>query len=127
MMNGEFNAAAQSSGGAPTAKLPVKSTSLRDNMDKELHELAVEPQKTLETDATVPIGDYTEHNLGEYDVIFIYADHNWPESFQKKLARESNGTLYSLHNIYKPDKLKKGKTYWIGQVPFISYDLASSE
>jgi SAM-dependent methyltransferase len=67
--------------------------------------------------------DYTQENLSPYDILFIYADHNWPRAFQEKLLRECRGTMLSLHNIFRPDVLPKGKTYWIHQMPFVSYAL----
>lgn len=70
-------------------------------------------------------GDYSEMDLSGYRTFFIYADHDWPEGFQKQLMRYE-GMLYSLHNIYKPSLLKRARTYWIGQVPFISYALGAS-
>ena len=97
--------------------------------DEELHALALEAKEALAQElpslgrCELKNADYVQEELSGYDILFIYADHNWPESFQDKLLRECRGTALSLHNIFSPGKLKKGKTYWIGQTPFVSYPL----
>jgi len=91
--------------------------------DPELHAIAEKAKTDLGISCTLINGDYQNEDLRSYDVLFIYADHSWPAPFQEKLLRECKGVLYSLHNIYKPDKLPKGKTLWIEQTPFITYPL----
>ncbi len=89
--------------------------------DPFLHGLAGTAREMLGTSCTLTNADYTREDLSGYDVLFIYADHNWPDAFQEKLMRECRGTLYSLHNTYRPGLLRRGRTFWIGQVPFVSY------
>lgn len=96
--------------------------------DENLHNHAQAAKKSVKIPelkrSSFICGDYMEQDLSGYDVLFIYADHNWPDVFQEKLLREVKGIVLSLHNIYRPDKLPRGKTYWIEQTPFFSYTLA---
>lgn len=99
--------------------------------DKELHDLAVRSREELHDRLPARSDflndDYTQTDLSGYDCIFIYADHDWPANFQEKLLSECKAVLLSRHNIYRPTMLKKGRTYHIGHVPFVSYHLNLEE
>lgn len=98
---------------------------LHTNAEKARHELLdTIPQLSR---CSFVCADYTREDLSSYDTLFIYADHNWPNEFQEKLLKECTGTMLSLQNIFSPTLLKKGKTYWISQVPFVSYLLNTEE
>lgn len=104
--------------------------SLGIEADVELHEMAIEQKRSLVKAlpklkrCELVRGDYFEEDLSCFDVLFIYADHSWPKEFQEKLKRECSGKiLYSHHNVFSPDSLKKGRTFWVGQTPFVSYHL----
>jgi hypothetical protein len=71
--------------------------------------------------------DYTKENLSKYEILFTFCDHKWNEEFEKKLQNECKGTLLSYNNIFLPEKLKKGKTYWMQQIPIVSYPLNIKE
>jgi hypothetical protein len=71
--------------------------------------------------------DYTKINLSKYNILFTFADHSWSADFEKKLLNECQGTLLSYNKIFLPKMLKKGKTYWIQQLPIISYPLNTEE
>ena len=63
-----------------------------------------------------------EYDLSEYDIIFINPDKLFTLEFEQKLIKELTGTLYIYNNIFAPKMLKKGKTYWIKQMPIITYN-----
>jgi hypothetical protein len=71
--------------------------------------------------------DYTAEDLSEFEILFTFADHVWDMSFEEKLQNTCNGYLLSYNNIFLPQKLKKGKTYWVQQLPIISYPLNTDE
>ncbi len=101
--------------------------------DEELHALASAAKEELIADipelarCALSRTDYMGETLSRFDTLFIYADHNWPEEFQRKLLEECKGVLISQHNIFRPDKLRKGRTYWVEQIPFVSYHLNVDE
>lgn len=63
-----------------------------------------------------------EYDLSGYDIIFINPDKLFTLEFEQKLVKELTGTLYIYNNIFAPKMLKKGKTFWIDQMPIISYN-----
>lgn len=109
------------------ASLFTQSTGIE--ADAELHQIALAAKKELVRSlpqlsrCSLVNADYFEEDLSRFDVLFIYADHSWPEEFERKLLRECKGILYSHHNIFSPTLLKKGRTVWVGQTPFVSYPL----
>lgn len=89
--------------------------------DEKLHALALKAQETLQIPrASFVCGDYTEINLAEYPVWFMYADHNfsWLEEKQEELH-----TLYLYHDTFHPhfSFVEKGKIMWIAQIPIFKY------
>lgn len=67
--------------------------------------------------------DYTTIDLSEFDVLFAFADHAWPQELERSLlAREKPGILVAHQDIFRP-KLRKGPTIWVGQTPFVTYPL----
>jgi SAM-dependent methyltransferase len=89
--------------------------------DEELVAKSNEHAKELDVDATFLCQDYEEYDFSDVDVLFSYADHNFSESFVKKLLEEFDGTLYIYEGVYFPEGMKKGKTIWAGQTPIMSY------
>jgi hypothetical protein len=71
--------------------------------------------------------DYTTASLHSYEILFTFCDHPWSPSFEEKLQKECKGVLLSYNRIFLPEKLKKGKTYWMQQIPIISYHLNTPE
>ncbi|MBI2136670.1 hypothetical protein HYU06_06380 [Candidatus Woesearchaeota archaeon] len=63
-----------------------------------------------------------EYDLSEYDLIFINPDKLFTLEFEQKLIKELTGTLYIYNSIFAPKMLRKGKTYWIKQMPIITYN-----
>ncbi len=70
--------------------------------------------------------DYTGMDFSDYDVLFTYIDHKWPLELEENLLKKWKGTVYCYRNIFPPEKLKKGKTYWAGQTPIVSYIVGAS-
>jgi hypothetical protein len=71
--------------------------------------------------------DYTTVQLHTYEILFTFCDHAWSPNFEEKLQKECKGVLLSYNRIFLPEKLKKGKTYWMQQIPIISYHLNTPE
>jgi hypothetical protein len=71
--------------------------------------------------------DYTTVKLHTYEILFTFCDHAWSPNFEEKLQKECKGVLLSYNRIFLPQKLKKGKTYWMQQIPIISYHLNTPE
>jgi hypothetical protein len=77
--------------------------------------------------ASFMCADYTQANLAKYDVLFTFCDHAWDPDFERKLQRECTGVLLSYNRIFLPEILKKGKTYWMQQLPIVTYWLNRDE
>ena len=71
--------------------------------------------------------DYYEEEHNTYDFIFFFPDHPFPEAFQEKLQKEFTGHLLVYNKIHSPEKIAKGKTYWIQQVPIMSFPINKEE
>lgn len=97
--------------------------------DASLHDIAVLAKKELLPQipelarCEFVHGDYTHDNLSKYAVLFAFADHTWDEGFERRLLRECSGILLSYNKIFLPSVLKKGRTFWIQQIPIVSYPL----
>lgn len=71
--------------------------------------------------ATFKVGDYYEEAHDDYDLLFFFPDHAFPEEFQKQLLRDFHGYVLVYNKIHAPEHLTKGKTYWVQQLPIVSY------
>jgi hypothetical protein len=71
--------------------------------------------------------DYYEERHKDYDVLFFFADHPFPLEFQKTLRRTWEGILLCYGQIHLPELLKKGKSYWVQQVPIVTYWINKKE
>ncbi len=68
--------------------------------------------------------DYSTIDLSNFDILFSFADHAWPEHVERALVkREKAGTLVAHQDIFRPRLLRKGPTIWIGQTPFVTYPI----
>ena len=103
------------------ASLFTKATGIEG--DEELVKMSEQLRDELELDAEFHCGDFMKHDLSKYDLIFVYPDKKFPSEFEEKLASEVSGDFYVYNQIYLPEKLKKGKTVWIEQLPIIKYEL----
>jgi hypothetical protein len=101
--------------------------------DASLHKLALEAKKALITQipelqrCELLHSDYTKENLLEYDILYTFCDHPWSDDFENALSSSWSGVLLSYNNIFLPKRLKKGKTYWIQQLPIVSYHINIEE
>ncbi|MBU0461692.1 MAG: class I SAM-dependent methyltransferase [Nanoarchaeota archaeon] len=90
--------------------------------DEELIEVSKKIRKEIKTENKITFlkEDYLMHDLSQYDIIFINPDKEFPEQLDKKLL-ESNARVFVYNHIFRPNKLKKGKTYWVNEVPVIEF------
>jgi 16S rRNA A1518/A1519 N6-dimethyltransferase RsmA/KsgA/DIM1 with predicted DNA glycosylase/AP lyase activity len=91
--------------------------------DKKLIDVGIKIQKKLGLKAKFIQGDFLKHDLSEYDFIFINPDKSFEFGLEEKLLNEMHpkAKLFVYNNIFLPIKLKKGKTYWFGEIPIIGY------
>ena len=103
------------------ASLFTKAVGIEFN--KELTEIGIEMRDKLKLEADLICGDFLEHDLSRYDVLFINPDNGFHKGLEDKLLREMrpDARLYVYNNIFLPRFLKKGKTYWVGMAPIIVY------
>ena len=100
------------------ASLFTKSTGIE--FDEELVSIAREISEQLSLDCELITGDYLEHDITKYDIVFMNPDHEFGP-LNEKLKEELQGPLFIYNNIFAPDNLKKGKSFWPSQVPIIKY------
>jgi SAM-dependent methyltransferase len=89
--------------------------------DEKLHALALRARSELDIAVELICGDYTEHHLGGYDVLYTYADHNFRWLTPKLAELRPRATLYCYHDTFHPEDMVKGKTLWLGQLPVFRY------
>ena len=90
--------------------------------DEELVETGNKIKENLHsTNAELFRGDFFSHDFSGYDVLFINPDTGFYNGLEDKLLKEMKGTLFVYNNIFLPRFLKRGKTYWIGQVPITEF------
>ncbi len=86
--------------------------------DKELHNKAVEMKEKLKIHAELMNHNVEDIDLSGYDIIYINPDKSFTRSrIEKKLLNEMNGILVVYNNIFMPNLLEKGKTFWHEQIP----------
>ena len=71
-------------------------------------------------------GDFLNPKLidfGGFDFLFINPDQGWHKGLEDKLLKEmkDDAVLFVNNNIFLPDRLKKGKSWWLGDKPVIEY------
>ncbi len=87
-------------------------------------------REALRLFATLPLGpvelrcgDYLTEDFSGFDVLFINPDQFFSLKFERKLLDEFRGDLFVYNTIYRPNFLKKGRTYWANQMPIVHYPL----
>jgi protein-L-isoaspartate O-methyltransferase len=70
-------------------------------IDKSLHDDAMQIRTRLKLDYVLQNIDYLEADFSAYDVIFINPDNHF-HKLEKKLVEEFKGTLVVADNIFKP-------------------------
>ena len=103
------------------ASLFTKATGIES--DKSLVESGNEIMKKLNLNAKLICDDFFSHNFSEYDILFINPDKGFHNGLEDKLLREmkKDAVLIVYNNIFMPRFLKRGKTYWIQQVPVTEF------
>jgi SAM-dependent methyltransferase len=91
--------------------------------DKRLVEVGEKIKKELKLKANLICGDYFSHDFSKYDFIFINPDQGFHKGLEDKLLKEmrADARLFVYNNIFLPRFLKKGKTYWLNEIPVIGY------
>lgn len=90
--------------------------------EKELFDLSEKYKKELNLQCDFICGDFEEVDFSKFDNLFSFSDNFFTDNFISKLKKEFKGTLYVYQGVFLPE-LKKGKTFWIGQIPIISYKI----
>ena len=101
------------------ASLFTKATGIE--YDKELVKKSAEIRDKLGLKCDFIRGDFLKHDLSKYDVIFINPDKGFHKGTEDKLLKELKGKLIVYNFVFAPRFLKKGKTYWLEQVPVTVY------
>lgn len=69
--------------------------------DHKLHSAAEELKTGMGLKTTLLNADYLDHNLSQYDFIFISPDNHF-HKLESKLLKEFNGTLVLTENLFTP-------------------------
>ncbi len=81
-------------------------------IDDELHEKALEMQQKLNIKNVIfHHNDFNEHQIKDYDVVFINPDKPMERGTEKKLLNELNGKLILYGHHFHPSQLKKEKSF----------------
>lgn len=91
--------------------------------DCELFNKSVEIKEKLCINCRLLHGDFFDIDLSRFDFIFITPDKGFHNKLEDKLIKEmhEDSVLFVCDNTFLPCALKKGKTEWFGQMPFIKY------
>ena len=89
--------------------------------DKELVEKSLEIRQKTGLKATFIQGDYMRLNFSDYDFIFINPDTAFHRGLDQKLAKELTGVIYVYGIVHRPNLLKRGRTFWLEQMPIVEY------
>ncbi|MBS3176163.1 hypothetical protein J4457_02915 [Candidatus Woesearchaeota archaeon] len=101
------------------ASLFTKATGIEH--DKDLHAVAEHIRKHFKLpNANFINGNYFDHDLSKYDVIFINPDQPLAR-LEKKLLQEMKGKLVVYGHLYHPPSLKKIRSFTIGGTPIAVY------
>lgn len=67
--------------------------------------------------------DFLEFDLSGYDTFFINPDKEFYKGTEAKLIGEmdKNAKLFVYNFAFRPDRLKKGKTFLVNQIPIVEY------
>ncbi|MFH1506056.1 MAG: class I SAM-dependent methyltransferase [archaeon] len=101
------------------ASLFTKATGVES--DKELLLKGAQARDNLGLNAEFIHRNYLDIDWSKYDFIFIFPDKRFKPALEKKLKEELKGKLFVYNNVYVPYFLKKGKTWWIDQMPLVEF------
>ena len=100
------------------AALFTKATGIE--FDKPLTNIAIQIRDKLDIDCELIADDYLKYDWSKYDIIFINPDHEF-NNMDDKLKAELKGPLFIYNQIFSPNSLIKGRKFWAGQIPIVSY------
>jgi len=90
--------------------------------DEKLVRVAEEIKDKLGLTCEFVVGDYMEHDISQYDIVFINPDKGFLWGLDNKLSAELRGELYVYNEVFAPAALKKGKKFWYGgAMPIVKY------
>lgn len=108
------------------ASLFTKATGIE--YDKELYEYSLMAKKNLGIEnADFKNIDYTQEDISQYDIIFIYADHSLGKYFEDKIKNEFKGVMLVYGEVFTPQHLRKGRSYYSNMSKIISYHINEEE
>lgn len=85
--------------------------------DKELVDLSISLYGRTNHPVKFICGDFYEHNISKYDVVFIAPDTGFENGMEDKLQQELKGLLIVYNNLFLPRKLKLVNEFEIKGVP----------
>jgi hypothetical protein len=100
---------------AAIAGLFTDSTGVEFDMD--LHSVACGMKERLGLKHRLLNCDFNQVDISGYDIVYVNPDTSFSRGLEKKILHELKGTLVVYNNIFHPDFLIKGKTFWHDQVP----------
>ena len=92
--------------------------------DKKLVTKGKEVLEKLGSKAKLVCDNYYDHEYSKYNIIFMFPDNRFDKIMIEKLENEFKGHLLIYNDTHRPsssNKIKKGKTYWVRQLPIVSY------
>ncbi|MBN1386481.1 hypothetical protein JW968_05920 [Candidatus Woesearchaeota archaeon] len=101
--------------GSGDGKLALMASLFTDStgieIDKELHNKAEEFRRKLRLKCTFICGNYMEHDISGYDLIFLNPDKPFYRGLEAKMKKELKGKLLVYSPVYHPQTLKKTKEF----------------
>ncbi|RME78289.1 class I SAM-dependent methyltransferase [Candidatus Woesearchaeota archaeon] len=93
--------------------------------DQELVEVSKRLAQEAQVDCTFIQGNMLDMDLSEYDILFINPDQEFSKGLEEKLLSQMkpHQQLWVHNNIFRPQKLKKGRTIWIDQMPITQFTI----
>jgi len=91
-------------------------------IDQELFEKSIEIQAKLGiNNAVFHNKDFFDHNLSDYDVVFVNPDKPMERGLENKLINELSGKLIHYGHHFHPSQLKKEKSFSVNNALFTVY------
>ena len=98
----------------------LKATGIE--IDEELVKISKRFQKELNIkNAEFLCEDFLQHDISKYEIIFVNPDKEFHHGLEEKLLKELKGILIVYNVVFRPTRLKKGRTYWVNQIPATVY------
>lgn len=102
--------------------------------DKKLVDKGQDILKQLDNNAELVCDNYYNTDFSKFDIIFMFPDNRFDETMISKLENEFKGFLLVYNDTHNPNatnpgnkKIRKGKTYWVRQMPIVSYAINTED